>query len=265
MALINKGDVLTISAGHSTKTDPGAVGYRVESELNKLVTLAFVELCKKHNIIIYDVTPYDSDLSVVDRLAYEVNKANSYKSKLHICVHHNSSNGQAYGTEVYVYENSGFAAQCANAVVKAISNLGFKNRGVKENKQLYVIRETNMPCILTEIAFVDNINDMDLWKRLGEKNIAKAMFKALTGIEDEEKSGFLKNVVVYGNDIDKRAAEYLADYLKCPIVHISNFKNIQSERVYAIGGGLDIKDSIKIAGKDRYETIKAVLKYMDKL
>ncbi|WP_454054030.1 N-acetylmuramoyl-L-alanine amidase [Clostridium sp. Marseille-Q7071] len=188
MALINKGDTLTISAGHCTKTDLGAVGYKIEAELNKSITKEFVKLCNKYNLTIYDVTPYDEDLSVNDRLVLEVNRANNYKPKLHICMHHNSSDGNGYGTEVYVFSNSGLASSCAKAVVDAISNLGLRNRGVKENKSLYVPRETNMACILPEVAFVDNKNDMNLWQKLGPYTVAKSIFKALTGIDDNKET-----------------------------------------------------------------------------
>jgi len=244
MALINKGDTLTISAGHCTKTDLGAVGYRIEAELNKSITKEFVKLCNKYNLTIYDVTPYDEDLSVNDRLVLEVNRANNYKPKLHICMHHNSSDGNGYGTEVYVFSNSGLASSCAKALVDAISNLGFRNRGVKENESLYVPRETNMACILPEIAFVDNKNDMNLWQKLGPYTIAKSIFKALTGIDDDNKETIpampVKNMKNDDYSIKDKIVQITAD-----ILNVRSGPGIN----YSVIGQLKKNDKVKLYKK----------------
>lgn len=80
----------------------------------------------------------------------------------------------------------------------------------------------------------------------------------------------VKNIVVYGNSIDKRAAEYLADYLKCATLDGNidyDYSNI--ENVYCVGGAptLPWTGYAKkiIAGTDRFETIKEVLKFIGRL
>lgn len=85
-------------------------------------------------------------------------------------------------------------------------------------------------------------------------------------LKDAEEEKKVKNIVVYSNEVDKRAAEYLADYLQCPIISNSTpFDYLQVENVFTVGAGeftSYTKQNIK--GADRYETIKAVLKFIAK-
>lgn len=78
----------------------------------------------------------------------------------------------------------------------------------------------------------------------------------------------VKNIIIYGNDVDRRAAEYMSDYLKCPIIHKDNSKDVEnySENIYVVGGNWKPTDkSILISGLDRYDTIKEVLKFIKKI
>lgn len=78
----------------------------------------------------------------------------------------------------------------------------------------------------------------------------------------------VKSVVVYTNEIDKRACEYLADYLRCSIISRENVNSIldDAENIYVVGGDWKPVDkAILISGIDRYETVKSVLKYIGKL
>lgn len=78
----------------------------------------------------------------------------------------------------------------------------------------------------------------------------------------------VKNIIIYSNDVDRRAAEYIADYLKCPIIHKDNSKDVESysENIYVVGGNWKPSDkAILISGLDRYDTIKEVLKFIKKI
>ena len=82
----------------------------------------------------------------------------------------------------------------------------------------------------------------------------------------------MKNLVCYCNQVDKRAAEYLADHLQCPCIDSTlpfNYVNV-AENIIAVGGnatpiGFSGYTTKYIAGKDRYETLKEVLKFIGKL
>lgn len=80
----------------------------------------------------------------------------------------------------------------------------------------------------------------------------------------------VENIVIYSNTIDKRAAEYLADFLQCPTIDgnipydYSKIKNI-----YCIGAaptiGWTSYATKIITGSDRYDTIKQVLSFIGKI
>lgn len=87
-------------------------------------------------------------------------------------------------------------------------------------------------------------------------------------IRKGEEEEMLENIVCYNNQVDKRAAEYLADYLECPTIDNVAIKYDYSKvkNVYCVGGG-EFTSYAKqiIKGQDRYETVKEVLKFIGKL
>jgi GH24 family phage-related lysozyme (muramidase) len=86
-------------------------------------------------------------------------------------------------------------------------------------------------------------------------------------IKEEKK---VKNLVVYGNSIDRRAAEYKADFLKCPTLDGNiPFDYSVVENVVCVGGAPSIGWTSYakeiITGTDRFDTIIKVLKSIGKL
>jgi GH24 family phage-related lysozyme (muramidase) len=87
-------------------------------------------------------------------------------------------------------------------------------------------------------------------------------------VEERKKVDY---IVVYSNDVDKRAAEYLADYLSCPTISSRTpFDYTRVETVYAVGGDKGtytgyLRAENFITGADRYESCKNVLKRIGKL
>ena len=74
----------------------------------------------------------------------------------------------------------------------------------------------------------------------------------------------IKNVIVCKSQIDRRAAEYLADHLKCKIIEPDllppSVIDDVFENVYVIGSSVKpIPKAMPIYGKDRYETCQKVL------
>lgn len=84
----------------------------------------------------------------------------------------------------------------------------------------------------------------------------------------------VKNLVVFGNSIDRRAAEYLADYLQCPVLDGNvPFDYSVVENVYCVGGAPTTNGKVGwtsyakkiITGVDRYDTMIQVLKFIGRL
>ena len=96
-----------------------------------------------------------------------------------------SANGQTTGVEAYVYSDNSKAKPFAEKIVNAIAALGFKNRGVKINKKLYVLNHTKAPAMLIECCFVDDKDDVVLYDY---KSIATAIVYGITGQQYIEPS-----------------------------------------------------------------------------
>jgi len=163
---------ISIDAGHNCKPDSGAVGIRKEDDLTKQVVASIIKLIPK-TVRIYDCTPYGKTFSnITQSLAFRVDEANIYKSDLHLCIHFNAGGGE--GIESYAISTTG--KKYASQICFNIAALGYKNRGVKDGSHLYVVKNTNMPCVLVECSFIDNVHDMKIYNA---DAIANAIIKAV--------------------------------------------------------------------------------------
>jgi hypothetical protein len=103
---------------------------------------------------------------------------------LEVSIHFNSGandktgNGKTTGTEVLVYSASSKARGYAEKICAAIAQLGFKNRGVKVNSSLYVLKNTKAPALLVECCFVDDKDDVKLYNYC---DMASAIVYGITG------------------------------------------------------------------------------------
>lgn len=83
--------------------------------------------------------------------------ANSFGADYFVSIHCNSAGTpEARGTETYCYKLGGKGEVLAKAIqAELIAVTGRANRGVK-TANYYVLRRTNMPAVLTELAFISN-------------------------------------------------------------------------------------------------------------
>lgn len=149
-----------IDPGHGG-TDPGAVGVaNIEEEDITLEVAKYlkVELERQNMSVKMSRT---SDASKT--LATRAGEANSWGADIVCSVHCNSyDKTSANGTEVLIYKKGGNAEKIANKVLSnLVSTLKTTNRGVKERSDLYILRKTNAPAILCELAFISNKADKE--------------------------------------------------------------------------------------------------------
>ena len=90
--------------------------------------------------------------------------ANASGADVFVSLHCNACNGVAQGTEVEVYS---YRSTEANKLGQAIQDqivgtFDTVNRGLKERPNLSVLRNTDMPAVLVELAFIDNDEDAQL-------------------------------------------------------------------------------------------------------
>lgn len=127
-----------------------------------------------------DCTPYDNPPKQMDDLKYGVDKANSNNVDFYFSVHmnkaYNTLQNSAIGSEVWVYDrNSKVAIEKANAILKNLEKLGFKNRGIKYSTSLFELDNTNCESIIVECFFLESIVDCNLYNQVGFDKIGQAI------------------------------------------------------------------------------------------
>lgn len=176
---------INVHAGHNPdgKVACGAIGFIRESTEARKVKDAVISQLRQLGHEVYDCT-CETGSSQADVLAKIVSACNAHSVDLDVSIHFNagagdsSGNGRTTGTEVLVYDTAGRAGQAAERVCACISSLGFRNRGVKVNRNLYVLRKTKAPAMLIECCFVDDRDDVQLYD---VHKMAEAIVFGITG------------------------------------------------------------------------------------
>ena len=94
-------------------------------------------------------------------LRARVDEANAWPADYFVSIHANANTDSAInGTEVYVYRKYTQSYYLAQHILNAVVNIvGTKDNGVRANPSLYVLRRTNMPAVLVELAYLTNAGD----------------------------------------------------------------------------------------------------------
>lgn len=97
-------------------------------------------------------------------LRERVTQANNWPADYFISIHANASeNPDMNGSEVYVMESYSAAWYLAlDVLAEIVRRLNTKYNGVFTNPSLYVLRNTRMPAILVELAYITNYEDNQL-------------------------------------------------------------------------------------------------------
>lgn len=178
---------ICIDPGHG-QHDPGAVGLSGLYEKNVALNVA-LKLGKILQDGGYDVVYTRTNdqpgfpVNQTENLRRRVHIANTAQANLFVSVHCNSvCDRTAHGTETFVVGKGGQAERLADCIqVELIEATGLVNRGVKEANFL-VLRETAMPAILVELAFISNPSEERLlrdpaWQDKAAMAIAQGIAK----------------------------------------------------------------------------------------
>ena len=176
---------INVHAGHNAdgKVACGAVGLIKESTEARKIKNEVIKQLKALGNTVYDCT-VDNASSVSKNLSEIVNKCNAHTVDLDVSIHLNfgrhdkKGDGDNAGVEVWLYDTSSEAKTYAENVCKAVSSLGFDNRGLKYSTGLYVLKHTKAPAMLIECCFVDDADDVKLYNY---KTMAAAIVKGITG------------------------------------------------------------------------------------
>lgn len=180
----------TVHAGHAAKGHlfTGAAGYCEESVVDRYIKDSVIKWLKVDGNLVVDCT-VDKGLSQSNIISQIKKKINAEQNvTVNTSIHLNANkktkaDGKTTGVEVYVYSTNTADAVIANSVAKAISRLGFKNRGVKARTNLGVLKgiKNGGANILVECFFCDDQDDYNLYVKLGPDAIGKAIAEGLVG------------------------------------------------------------------------------------
>jgi N-acetylmuramoyl-L-alanine amidase len=155
-----------IDPGHGGQ-DPGAQGHGLNE---KDLTLAIA--LKLRSILQNDYENVDVKMSrssdTTRSLSQRSSDANAWDADFFLSIHINAGPSSAQGYEDYIYSglsNSSKTAQYQDIIHAEVMKMNqLKDRGQKK-ANFHVLRETNMPAILTENGFISNDHDAALMKQ----------------------------------------------------------------------------------------------------
>lgn len=150
------GILICLDAGHGGK-DPGAVSGQIyESDIALSVIELLSEKCERQGFSVLLTRSSDTFVELADRCKI----ANRANADIFVSVHCNSAtNSIANGTEVYYAYGAKSQLLAYSVYSKMISAVPLASRGVK-TQNYTVIKDTNMPAILCELAFISNKSDL---------------------------------------------------------------------------------------------------------
>ncbi|MBT2661961.1 N-acetylmuramoyl-L-alanine amidase [Bacillus sp. ISL-45] len=145
-----------IDPGHGG-TDPGAVGNGLRE---KDLTLQIATRVK--NILIQE---YDNVSVLMSRtgdqtvsLTERTNAANAWGANFLLSIHINAGGGTGYEDFIYPGVGTPTTTYQSNIHAAVLALVDFYDRG-KKTANFHMLRESNMPALLTENGFIDNSND----------------------------------------------------------------------------------------------------------
>ncbi|MGX2958059.1 N-acetylmuramoyl-L-alanine amidase family protein [Peribacillus sp. JNUCC 23] len=156
---------IIIDSGHGGK-DPGAVGNGLQE---KNITLDISKEMKRYLDANYTrhETSLTRTIDIFLELSERTDIANRFNADVFISNHVNAGGGTGYESYIYTKPNAG-SVKLQN-LVNAEALATAKKYGLgphgddKKQGNLAVVRQTNMPAVLTEIAYIDS-KDADLLK-----------------------------------------------------------------------------------------------------
>lgn len=157
--------LISMEGGHDTSTKGKETPYIKdlgrkikENEFNDAVIEYLKEDLERCGFRTLDVSP---EKGTDTPLKTRTDRANKAKADLHISIHFNAFDGTFSGANpeghsIHIYPGSKESRKAAEFIYKyLIQGTDQKHRGIKENN-FHMLRETDMPAILSENGFMDN-------------------------------------------------------------------------------------------------------------
>ncbi|SFB08122.1 N-acetylmuramoyl-L-alanine amidase [Lentibacillus halodurans] len=186
---------VVIDPGHGGE-DNGATG--ASGQYEKSFTLSLSKKVKKlleqeSEMEVFMTRTDDSFISQESR--YRPKYANKLNADVFVSIHGNTfSNPSVSGTETFYYHNN--SRQFAQILQKhVVESTGFRDRGIKK-KDLFVVRDTEMPAALIEVGYLTNPADESEMRTDDlQSRVAASIVEGIKEYKEQsDEQGFLNGV-----------------------------------------------------------------------
>ena len=170
---------ISVNAGHTKSGAGSGATYKGfnEGEIARAVASALIKKLKKDGHTVYNST-VNSAPSQSAYLKEVCRLANNSRAELFVSIHCNASTGhKGHGVECWTWK--GDKVPQAAKICGNMAALGFRNRGIKDGRGLYVVKHTKAVAVLVELFFLDNYTDRALYEKHGADVIGAAIAAAL--------------------------------------------------------------------------------------
>lgn len=191
---------IILDAGHGGWDNGAQFGGRREKDDNLALALAVGDRLREDG---FDVI-FTRTEDVYDSPGQKARIANASGGDLFVSFHRNSSpNPNTYsGVETLVYEDEGLVADLARNINSNLAEVGFNDLGVRERKNLTVLRRTNMPAVLVEAGFINTDADNQLFEQNFDavaEAIANGIRTTLGEPEDSDEREYRVQIGLYNS------------------------------------------------------------------
>lgn len=206
---------ILLIAGHG-QGDSGAIGngYKEADLTREVVKLLKPQLSNYADVAIADtLTNWKQQI---------INKKKDYNFKNYdyvLEIHFNAatkeakSDGKTKGTEIYITTSEkthGIETQ----IVKGISDIGFKNRGVKHQNYSLIqyIKNQGVSAALLEVCFIDDIDDMKLYQSKKAEIIKAIAAGIINGFGLKSSQPEAVEILKSKIGLEQQTIDYLLNY-----------------------------------------------------
>lgn len=179
-----------INPGHCIGVDPGAVGVNGLQEAD--VTRSIGDFLNQE----LQSLGYDTVVCQKDSLADICTEANDWQADLFVSIHCNAANNrQAYGSEIWTYYGESLSDKAATEIMNSLSysfpdfyiRSDFSDGDVDKEANFYVLKNTAMPAVLLEVAFISNpYEEQFLASKANQQYIAIAIADGISNFFDNQ-------------------------------------------------------------------------------
>ena len=174
------GKTIIIDPGHGGR-DPGAIGKLAWNEKDFTLDIARLLASELRSmgafpILTHEEVADDKKFAIEDRLAI----VNEVSSDLFVSIHLNAFEMASLGGAETYYLSTSENLRLAKLLQNGMANVGLRNRGLRNNRTLAILRRGQPPGVLLEVAYLTNPDDERLLTDVNNrKRLAVEMAKAM--------------------------------------------------------------------------------------